>query len=153
MSDDPPDVDKHLLLFVRGRDVLCPGCAYNLRDLTSDRCPECGQELELSLRLAEPRQGPLIAGLVGLAAGAGLSGLLIVYGFIVDVLMGQVNAGAGRFYAINAVGLFGHGVVLLLWVRNWGRIRRASPALRRTMVFVCWAMPLAFVIVLANYIR
>ena len=150
---DPPEVDKYLLLFVRGRDVWCPGCAYNLRDLASDRCPECGQELEVSLRLVEPRQGLLIAGLVGLAAGAGLGGLLLVYGFLVAVVMRQPTYGMGRFFAINSVGFVAHGIVLLLWVRNWGRICRASPGLRRTMVFVCWAMPLAFVVVFAGYIR
>ena len=150
---EPSEVDKHLVLFLRGRDVSCPGCGYNLRDLASDRCPECGQELEVGLRLVEPRQGPLIAGLVGLAAGAGLGGLLLIYALIMTFLMGASTSGEGRFFAINSVGFVAHGIVLLLWVRNWGRIRRASPVLRRTMVLVCWAMPLAFVVVFAGYIR
>jgi hypothetical protein len=27
---------------LRGRDVACPACLYNLRDVVSERCPECG---------------------------------------------------------------------------------------------------------------
>ena len=60
-----------LRAFLAGRDVECPGCGYNLRDLGGSRCPECGDELVLRVGLAEPRQGALIAGLIGLAAGAG----------------------------------------------------------------------------------
>ena len=28
--------------FLRDRDVTCPRCAYNLRNLVGNRCPECG---------------------------------------------------------------------------------------------------------------
>src|SRR5688572_24753805 len=31
-----------LRAFLAGRDVSCPNCEYNLRDLAGDRCPECG---------------------------------------------------------------------------------------------------------------
>jgi len=27
-------------------DLFCPGCGYNLRGLTGDRCPECGDSIE-----------------------------------------------------------------------------------------------------------
>lgn len=33
--------------FVRGRDVACPGCGYNLRDSADGVCPECGRVLVL----------------------------------------------------------------------------------------------------------
>lgn len=33
-------------------DFLCPGCGYNLRGLTRDRCPECGRPFERA-RLSE----------------------------------------------------------------------------------------------------
>ena len=81
MEDDP-----RLIAFLAGRDVLCPQCDYNLRDLRVARCPECGEPLVLRVNLAEPKQGLLIAGLVSLSAGAGLSGLLIIY-FLVKVMM------------------------------------------------------------------
>jgi hypothetical protein len=57
-------IDPLLERYLADRDIVCPGCAYNLRGLRSDRCPECGDQLELSLRLVEPRQMALIVGLV-----------------------------------------------------------------------------------------
>jgi hypothetical protein len=148
---DPPS-DEHLLRFVAGRDVECPGCGYNLRDLRTDRCPECGDQLELGLRLAEPRQGALIGGLVGLAAGAGLGGLLLVFGAITVLVMHRNPADLAEFLGINSLGFLAHGIVLLFWVRNWGRIRRLSPHRRRMLVILCWAMPLAFVVLFAIYL-
>ena len=45
----------------------------------ADRCPECGEQLLLRINLVEPKLGAMIAGLVGLSAGAGFSGLLLIY--------------------------------------------------------------------------
>jgi hypothetical protein len=50
-----PDGER-LRVYLAGRDVACPGCRYNLRDLTGRRCPECGLTLDLdSLTAAEER--------------------------------------------------------------------------------------------------
>jgi hypothetical protein len=46
----PSSPSGHLLRFVAGRDVHCPSCEYNVRDLQNDRCPECGERLEQLLR-------------------------------------------------------------------------------------------------------
>ncbi len=43
------DATALLLEFVRGRDVPCPACGYNLRDLTAARCPECRREIALQV--------------------------------------------------------------------------------------------------------
>ena len=145
--------DPLLEQFLSARDVVCPGCSYNLHGLKSDRCPECGDELELSLKLVEPRQAPLIAGLVGLSAGAGLGGLLLIYGVIVTMFVRRGGGDFFRFFVINGVGLAAHGFVLLLWVRNWHRIRRMDVMKRRLLVLVCWAMPLTFVVIFAAKIR
>src|SRR5438093_13337491 len=79
MSNDAPPMkieairsrgdEQALLEFLRDRDVQCPLCRYNLRALTSARCPECGRELRLSVGLLEPRQG---AWLTAQIATAGL---------------------------------------------------------------------------------
>src|SRR5262245_32084681 len=65
--------------YLADRDVLCPGCGYNLRDLTRDHCPECDQGLALRVGLVESGLAGFIAGLIGLAAGAGFSGLLLLF--------------------------------------------------------------------------
>src|SRR4051812_44145979 len=73
---------KLLLQFLAGRDVECPQCRYNLRDLQSDLCPECGERIALRVQLVEPRQAAPIVGLIGLSAGVGFNALLILYAFL-----------------------------------------------------------------------
>src|SRR4051812_47683066 len=96
---------EFLQAFLAQRDVACPGCAYNLRDLQGQRCPECGNELTLAIGLAEPKQAAAIAGLVGLAAGAGMSGLLLVYMLIRATVFHDPFFGASRFILLNFIGL------------------------------------------------
>jgi len=50
--------------FVEGRDVACPRCGYNLRDLTEPVCPECAERLVLRVGAATPRFGWLVAAMV-----------------------------------------------------------------------------------------
>src|SRR5687767_1558739 len=107
--DQLPMPDSLLTQFLADRDLPCPGCGYNLRNLTSPRCPECNQSLELAVRLTEPKQGWLIAGLVGLSAGAGLTGLLLLYGLIVVFFVHGVGSGLGKFFIINGIGFFFFG--------------------------------------------
>ncbi len=49
------EVTRLLSMFLRGRDVLCPLCGYNLRDLTQRQCPECRHELLLMVGITRPR--------------------------------------------------------------------------------------------------
>lgn len=62
MSDREPVVDEAgrtvlLTQFLAGHDTPCPVCRYNLRDLTGDRCPECGATLQLSVGSVQARFG------------------------------------------------------------------------------------------------
>ena len=36
--------------FLSGRKCSCPSCGYSLTNCESDRCPECGGQLELTLK-------------------------------------------------------------------------------------------------------
>ncbi len=45
----PHTQDIMLLEFLRDHDVVCPVCGYNLRALTRPVCPECRQELVLTV--------------------------------------------------------------------------------------------------------
>ena len=49
------DVTRLLAMFLHGRDVPCPLCDYNLRDLTQQQCPECRHELLLTVGVTKPR--------------------------------------------------------------------------------------------------
>ena len=48
-SPDTPNDTALLLAFVRERDVECPRCGYNLRNLTQPVCPECHELLILKV--------------------------------------------------------------------------------------------------------
>lgn len=41
--------NEQLHTFLKDRDALCPECRYNLRNLTTDRCPECGTPVTLTV--------------------------------------------------------------------------------------------------------
>jgi hypothetical protein len=79
-SDAVTRTDERALLdFLRERDVPCPLCRYNLRALTTPRCPECGRELRLSVGLVEPRQGAWLTGQIALTAAAGIGLMIILF--------------------------------------------------------------------------
>lgn len=68
-----------LLTFIAERDVPCPACGYNLRQLTQPACPECGLTLKLSVGSDTPfkRVWAITLCLNAMIAGAGVFFLLI----------------------------------------------------------------------------
>ena len=128
-------VDPLLEQFLAERDAVCPGCGYNLRQLKSDRCPECGDALILSLRLVEPRQFSLIAGLVGLSAGFGLGFLLLIYAAIM-LFFTDAGFEVDEFVWTNLIVCLVHAGAIALWVRFWHPIRRMQTRDRVLLVVV-----------------
>ena len=49
MNEPAENETESLLRFLQGRDHACPKCDYNLRNLTRPICPECGEELKLTV--------------------------------------------------------------------------------------------------------
>jgi hypothetical protein len=143
----------HLRAFVALRDVPCPSCNYNLRDLTGSLCPECGQHLELRVGLTEPRLGLWIAGLIGLAAGAGFNALLLIYIGLVIFRHGRMRGIPGAFTVINSTGLIVMGSCLCAWLLFRGRIRRLSVKSRVGLAAAAWFLAILDVAVFEDYIR
>jgi len=161
MTSAPPGLDdaaaiapdRELLRhFLLGRDVACPGCGYNLRDLTGAVCPECGQGIVLHLQLAEPRQAALLTGLIGLSAGVGLNGLLVIYYAIVRLFM-NFGAPDDKFLVTIGTGLAAHGIAMAAWLRYWRRIRLLAPRGRWTLAAACCVMPLVDIVIFTITIR
>lgn len=77
--DAAPDV-RLLTEYLATRNAKCPLCGYNLRGLTSPRCPECGRRLRLSIGLTEPYLGAwvLLAAATCAAGGTGVFFTLMV---------------------------------------------------------------------------
>ena len=81
MSQDQAATDTEALVeFLRHRDAWCPACRYNLRGLTSPRCPECGRELRLSVGAIEPFLRAWITLVVAACSAAGVG---VLFGWIV----------------------------------------------------------------------
>jgi hypothetical protein len=152
-AGDAGDTDL-LRTFLADRDVSCPQCGYNLRDLRGRRCPECGEDLVLRVNVAEPRQAALITGLVGLSAGAGFSGLLLLYLFILTLRdRSWSDPNLAKFVGITAGGLVVEGIALVVWLWYWRRIRRASRGVRIALAVGCWVSALLNLLVFTFTIK
>ncbi|MCG3131448.1 MAG: hypothetical protein FLDDKLPJ_02240 [Phycisphaerae bacterium] len=63
--------------FVRLNDAPCAVCGYNLRNLTGEVCPECGQRFALKVGAPEARFGALVACLAPMLMMSGLLAFII----------------------------------------------------------------------------
>ena len=148
-SSETPSDEAALLDYLRERDVACPLCAYNLRGLTTCRCPECGRELQLSVGLVEPRMGAWITCLVAVTAAGGLGFMAILsivnQGWdVVFTTEGPVQLLA-IIYFLLSVPL----VPVLIVFRR--RYRRLSQAIQWTLAGVAIASTtLAFAMLIVN---
>ena len=75
-----------LLDFVRERDVECPLCGYNLRDLTRPTCPECEHPLELRVGVQQLRLMPFVMAIVP-GIFSGFCAIFIAGIFVVNIIM------------------------------------------------------------------
>ena len=149
MTDGP----DFLRQFLTERDMPCPACGYNLRNLLSPRCPECGEELRLAVGLVEPRQAAVITGLTALASGLGFNGLLLVYVGMMALRMGRFPPQEMHIILILGAGLVVFAGLLAIWVSKWRRIRRASPGARWLLAAACWAVAFAWAVLFGFLIR
>lgn len=62
----PAPSSEPLRLFLADRDVLCPGCGYNVRGIQDAMCPECGRQIELALKGPGRGRGWLLCVLLAL---------------------------------------------------------------------------------------
>jgi hypothetical protein len=135
------------------RDVPCPSCGYNLRNLTGEVCPECGEALALRVNVLEPRQAASLAGLVILSAGAGLNALLLIYLIIESVQQrGSPGIWWNSFVGVNLAGLLVLGASVAIWLKFWMRIRRLDVRRRWLLVLACALLTLSDVTIFAKVI-
>ena len=113
-----------------------------MRDLASDRCPECGRELRLRLAEVDPVRGPFISGIVAFAApaGAGATGVVGTALYLTD---GSVDSR----YILHSFVLNGSVVIislaaLFLWLRLGRWLRRHERRFQWMASLVPWAFTL-----------
>ena len=104
------------------RSEHCPLCRYNLRGLSSDRCPECGRELRLAVHLVELSQFWWLTLFIPLAMVAGIGALFVV----VMLKEGRVpNGGQGLIFAAMLSSIVGMPLagMCLMFRRRFLRLR------------------------------
>lgn len=120
MSTSKPDdqasltrAQEMLLEFLREHDAACPVCGYNVRALIRPICPECRQELMLTVGAARLRLGWLLftlapgffSGIAACFVAIPTLGIFFEDGVLIPPLVGAVLFGwsSGIFAIILAV--------------------------------------------------
>jgi hypothetical protein len=138
----PADADELLLAFVRERDMPCPACGYNLRNLSQPVCPECRERLTLSVGQRRQRVELLILAIAP-SAFSGIAGLILL---LPIVLFGPAPIEA---ILLDAFGLLSGLVGLGLLLKS-DRFLRASWPAQLAFVITTWAIHVtAFTVVLS----
>jgi len=93
-EQQPVNAERLLTTFLQHRDVLCPRCGYNLRNLTVPICPECHESISLRVDV-QPR--PIHWLLIALVPHMFCTGMAILFLYFV------VREGFPRMRATEAL--------------------------------------------------
>ena len=140
MSERATD-DELLRQYLAGRNVPCPKCGYDLRDLSGTKCPECGRPLRLGIEQGPPPITAWVVGLVAPAATAGLNGIVIAAEWRWGQYLESYNV---HFYV-------GFGLSLLApiaWIIAYRWHMRRSAFTKWFLAMTCWLLPILQTIVL-----
>lgn len=151
-SKDEPAADRGelLLQFLDNRSVACPRCAYDLRDLTRPVCPECGEELTLTVGRRNTNYELLIATLApGIFSGI-MAGLLLV-----PVAFAAIVLSRGAPFEVVALDLFGLTSALGSLVLFRRRRQFMNQPRRRQIlwVIVTWALHITALVVFIAFVQ
>lgn len=147
MPDHRSDIDA-LRAHLADHDAPCPNCAYSLRGLTADRCPECNQELRLTVGLAEPRIGLYLLALLPVLSGAGLCAVMLFCVLVMTMLKGTPGSRAHFLvYYLPSIALLVLGIAAALLLARAGRrwFRSLAVAARTQTILASWGLLAAFV--------
>jgi hypothetical protein len=118
-----PIAPDHLRHFLAARDIPCPACGYNLRDLAIDHCPECGEALFLAVRGLHEPTGPALVRLLAAALPLGFNAIFTAIGVV-----GAAFSHSWRPDDWLLVGMFGG--LSVVFAGMLGRVQRTMPRFR-----------------------
>src|SRR5688572_26909003 len=129
-----------LLEFLREHEAPCPVCGYNLKALVRPVCPECGQELVLTVGAARLRLGWLMAAV----APGFFSGIAAI--FVLVPVVARPIFGDGRIsLTLTAMDLFGwcSGIFAILLAAKRHRFLALPRRAQRCWTLGIWAVHVA----------
>ncbi len=128
-----------LLEFVGDRNVPCPRCGYNLRALTKPVCPECREELKLTVGRAKARFGLFLAAVIP-GAFSGICAFILLMIIYIVAIGGGGNAPPG----VLMLDVFGwlSGLFALLLFIDRHRFLNQSESKQWTWISVIWTVHL-----------
>lgn len=127
---DQNDQNELVTSFLADRDAVCPVCTYNLRSARSDRCPECGWKLKLTIAhpSGQPR-GWWLSAMLGLA----LSGVMLVMMLLPLLEAVATNVNDPRLSAMVSA-----GVVPSSALPNWASVLRMTALVMIVLTAMAW---------------
>lgn len=96
------DPEAEVIAFLKGRSAPCPRCAYDLRDIQTPTCPECGEPLVLKIGSPRARFGWLV---LAMAPGC-FSGVAALF-VLIPVFVHMMFPGAKGVWALMVADAFG----------------------------------------------
>jgi hypothetical protein len=142
------DEVARLLEYLRERDVPCPLCNYNLRNLTRPQCPECRQDLTLTVGVTRPRLLWLLA-TVAPSMFSGIAAGLLLIPMILAPLLGGEGA-PWQVLAAESFGWLSAAAAIVLVGRRYAFLRQPQAAQRRWAVGAWLIHVAAFFLLLAS---
>lgn len=137
---DQSDEDAALIAYLHGRSSPCPQCAYDLRDIKTTQCPECGEPLILKVGSPRPRFGWFV---VAIAPGC-FSGVAACFVLIpIAMTIGRnLPPGQGAPWPVIAADIFGFtsAASVLLIYRFRHRILAWSTRRQFWFAFLVWSI-------------
>lgn len=142
------DPDAEVVAFVRGRSVPCPRCGYDLRDIQTAKCPECGEPLVLKIGSPRPRFGWLV---LAMAPGcfSGVAALFLMVPIVVNTVLAFPASSRVPWPLMiaDAFGFLSVGTVVLMYRH---RHRLMGRTVRRQAIFAAavWSIHVMMFVVL-----
>jgi hypothetical protein len=136
----PGDEEGLLLDFLRDRDVPCPLCGYNLRDLSACTCPECRETLALTVGLRKLRFGWLLVTVIP-GFFSGIAAALVTVPMVVSLFFSANAPAPWPIWATDAFGWLS-GLTALVLVKYRYAFLRQPQATQRVWAVTLWLVHL-----------
>ncbi len=139
-DEQPADEASLLLEFLRDRDVSCPLCGYNLRNLSVVTCPECRETLALQVGFLKPRFGWLLATVIP-GFFSGISAAFLMLPLVGSLFFSPGSPAPWPVWATDAFGWLS-GLSALVLVKYRYAFLRQSQATQRVWAGIVWLVHL-----------